>query len=130
MKVTQTSTILEQELRSGVGKIWVGIGLHFLLVGNTSFHATVQLPANSLASDKVKINIGHLVPCSERTQLEPKWVWAKLNNTVQIINPYSFLTTMYNNMGPTWPHQRSGEFNKKYGTKSGTDGRTHTQRCL
>ena len=37
------------------------------------------------------------------TPLGPKWVWAKLNNTVHIINPYPFLTPMYNNLGPTWP---------------------------
>jgi hypothetical protein len=33
----ETSMILEQELRSWVGKIGVGIGLHFLGFGNTLF---------------------------------------------------------------------------------------------
>ena len=49
-----------------------------------------------------KINSGHLVLCIAITPLRPKWVWAKLNNNVNIINPYPFLTPMYNNkMGPT-----------------------------
>ena len=42
--------ILEQELGSWVGKIGVGIGVHFLRVGNTLIHSTVQLPAISPAS--------------------------------------------------------------------------------
>jgi hypothetical protein len=37
----QTSMIIEQELRSLVGKIGVGIGLHFLGVGNALFCSTV-----------------------------------------------------------------------------------------
>jgi hypothetical protein len=32
------------------GQIEVGISLHFLWVGNTSFHSTVQLLVTSLAS--------------------------------------------------------------------------------
>jgi hypothetical protein len=47
----KTSTILEQELRSWVGKIGFGIGLHFIRVGNTLFHSTV--PAAKLASVEV-----------------------------------------------------------------------------
>ena len=43
---------------------------------------------------------------------------------------YPFPTKLYNNLAPAWPQQRFGEFNKKSGTKSGTNGHTHTQRCL
>ena len=40
---SSTSTILEQELRSWVGKNGVCIGPNLLWVGNTSFHSTAQL---------------------------------------------------------------------------------------
>jgi hypothetical protein len=39
-------------------------------------------------------------PCCACTPLGQKRVWAKLNNTVHIINPYPFLTPIYNNLGP------------------------------
>ena len=56
----KTSTILEQELRSWVGKIGVGIGFHFFGVCNTLFHSIVQLPANSLASVEVTLTFKNL----------------------------------------------------------------------
>ena len=51
------------------------------------------------------------------------WHWSPFSRGWQHFI-YSFLTPMYNNLGPTWPQQRFGEFNKKSGTKSGTDGQT------
>jgi hypothetical protein len=53
----KTTMILEQELQSWVGKIGVGIGLHFLGVGNTLFHSIIQLHANSLASLEVTLTL-------------------------------------------------------------------------
>jgi hypothetical protein len=50
-----TSTILEQELRKYVGKIGVGIGLHFRWVSNSLFPSPVQLLADSLASGEVTL---------------------------------------------------------------------------
>jgi hypothetical protein len=55
-----TSMILEQELQSWDGKIWIGIGLHLHRLGNTLFHSTVQLPAGSLASVEVTLTFKNL----------------------------------------------------------------------
>ena len=94
--------------RTGVAELgWQNWGWHWSL-GIFSGLATLYFSSlyNLSLSAYVffKINSGNLVLCSASTPLGPKWVWAKLNNTVHIINPYPFLTPMYNdNLGPTWP---------------------------
>jgi hypothetical protein len=49
--------ILEQKLRSWVGKIGVDIGLHFLWIGNILFHSSVQLLVTNLASVEVALTL-------------------------------------------------------------------------
>jgi hypothetical protein len=44
----------------GLGKIGVGLGVHFLRVGNTSFHSSVQLPAASQDSVEVTLTFKNL----------------------------------------------------------------------
>jgi hypothetical protein len=54
-------------MRSWVGKIGVGIDIHFLSVGKPLVHSTVQLIAASLALVEVTLNIQNMGITDRRT---------------------------------------------------------------